>query len=469
MDPTPVQETDWTSWLGDGGLMALAVVAVGLLLFLVIRFKLHAFLALIVVSLLTALVAGVPAQNVVPTLVSSFSETLGEVALLVAIGAMLGALVETSGGARALAEAMIRLFGERHAPFALGVTSLFIGFPIFMDAAFVLMIPIVYAVARRLTGNVLAFGFPVAAALSVMHVYVPPHPGPVAASGYVDAEIGVVMILGLLLAFPTWYVSGHLWGKHVARKYNLPVRDLFGTADEAEQVENPPAPWQVVLVLVLPLVLILFNTGLNTLAGAGLIEGEAGWVHALRMVGETPIALLITALTTIVLFGFRRGRSGTAIETTVDRALGPICSVVLITGAGGMFGGVLAATGIGGAIENTLAAAGIPVIFAAYLIAVAMRLAQGSATVALTTAAALIAPAVLASGAGTVELACIVMATAAGSVFAGHVNDSGFWLVGRLLGMDVKTTLKTWTIQQAIESVVAFTIVLAVYGVVQLF
>lgn len=463
-----VEETGWTSWLGDGGLMTLAAIAVAALLVLVIRFKLHAFIALILVSLLTAVVAGVPAEHVVPTLVDSFGGTLGSVALLVALGAMLGALVETSGGARSLADAMIRLFGERRAPFALGVTALFIGFPIFMDAAFVLMIPIVYAVARRLTGNVLAFGFPVAAALSVMHVYVPPHPGPVAASEFVQADIGIVMLLGLLLAFPTWFVSGHLWGRHVARKYDLPVRDLFGTADEADAVENPPAPWQVILVLVLPLLLILLNTGLNTLAVSGIVDSGTGWVHALQMIGETPIALLITALVTIVMFGFRRGRSGTAIEATLEKALGPVCSVILITGAGGMFGGVLRATGIGDAIENTLAEAGIPLIIAAYVIAVAMRLAQGSATVALTTAAALIAPAVLASGAGSLEVACIVMAMAAGSVFAGHVNDSGFWLVGRLLGMDVKTTLKTWTVQQAIESVVAFAIVLGVHGVLQL-
>ncbi|WP_193107357.1 GntP family permease [Brachybacterium sp. FME24] len=463
-----IEETGWSSWLGGGGLIGLALVAVALLLFLVIRFKLHAFLALILVSLLTAITAGVPAQHIVPTLVDSFGGTVGGVALLVAIGAMLGALVEASGGARALAEAMIRLFGERRAPFALGVTALFIGFPIFMDAAFVLMIPIVYAIARRLTNNVLAFGFPVAAALSVMHVYVPPHPGPVAASEFVQADIGIVMILGLLLAFPTWFVSGHLWGKHVARKYNLPVRDLFGTADEAADVEHPPAPWQVIFVLVLPLLLILLNTGLNTLATSGVVDAEAGWVQALRMIGETPIALLITALVTIVMFGFRRGRSGTAIEATLEKALGPVCSVILITGAGGMFGGVLRATGIGDAIESSLAAAGIPLIIAAYAIALAMRLAQGSATVALTTAAALIAPAVLASGAGSLEVACIVMAMAAGSVFAGHVNDSGFWLVGRLLGMDVKTTLKTWTVQQAIESVVAFVLVLVVYGIVQL-
>src|SRR5699024_2421111 len=178
---------------------------------------------------------------------------------------------------------------------------------------------------------------------------------------------------------------------------------------------------------------------------------------------DLPVALLITVLFTILVLGFRRGKSGTAIEKTLDNALGPVCSVILITGAGGMFGGVLQATGIGDALSDSMTELGIPLILAAYLIAVALRLAQGSATVALTTAAALVAPGVINGGYGPIEVACFVMALAAGSVFAGHVNDSGFWLVGRLLDMDVKTTLKVWTVQQAIESVVAFALVLALY------
>ena len=466
-----IEETGWQSWLGTGGLIGVAVVAVALLLVMVIKLKVHAFLALIIVSMLTAIVAGTPVDQVVPTMIWGFGDTLASVALLVAIGAMLGALVETSGGARALAEFMIRLFGEKRAPFALGVASLFVGFPIFMDAAFVLMVPIVYAVARRLGGNLLAFGIPVAAALSVMHVYLPPHPGPVAATEFLEANLGYVMILGLLLAFPTWYISGHLWGKFVSNRHRISVPDaaFAGLTGDEEDVQNPPRPALIILILILPLFLVLLNTGLDTLGSAGAVDPDNTVVQAMRMIGEVPVALLITVLFTILVLGFRRGKSGTAIEKTLDNALGPVCSVILITGAGGMFGGVLQATGIGDALSDSMTELGIPLILAAYLIAVALRLAQGSATVALTTAAALVAPGVINGGYGPIEVACFVMALAAGSVFAGHVNDSGFWLVGRLLDMDVKTTLKVWTVLQAIESVVAFALVLALYGVVSLF
>ena len=465
-----MEETGWESWLGTGGLIAVAVAAVLILLILVMRFKVHAFLALILVSLLTALAAGIPVGYVVETLVAGFADTLGNVALLVAIGAMLGALVETSGGARALAEKMIAVFGEHRAPFALGVASLFIGFPIFMDAGFVLMIPIVYAVGRRLGMNLLAVGIPVAAALSVMHVFLPPHPGPVAATDFLQANLGYVMILGLLMVFPIWFVAGHLWGKVVAGRFHVDVPDaVFArmTGDE-EEIENPPGAGTVVFLLLLPLVLILLNTGLEALGTAGVVDPEASWVMLLRMLGETPVALLIAVIVTTVALGLRRGRSGTAIEKTLDNALGPVCSVILITGAGGMFGGVLRATGIGDAIADSLAAVGIPLIFAAYIIAAAIRVAQGSATVALTTAAALIAPGVLAGGLSPWQVASIVLALAAGSVLAGHVNDSGFWLVSRLLRMDVKTTLRTWTVQQTIQSLVGFVLALVAYGVVSL-
>ena len=207
------------------------------------------------------------------------------------------------------------------------------------------------------------------------------------------------------------------------------------------------------------------NTGLTTLSAAGAVDKNNTLVQVLVLLGNSPVALLITVLVATVVFGFRRGENGTALEKVVDSALGPVASVILITGAGGMFGAVLRASGIGDALSDSLSDLGLPVIVAAYIIAVILRLAQGSATVALVTAAGLAAPAVLAGNFSPLQVVAITLATAAGSVFAGHVNDSGFWLVGRLMGMDVKTTLKTWTVQQAIESVLGFLAALAVFGI----
>lgn len=458
--------SEWTQTLGAGPLLLIAAAAIALILVLVIKFRLHAFLTLIVVSLLTALATGIPTGRIVPALIEGFGGTLGTVALLIGLGAMLGKLVEHSGGARVLAERLVGAFGERRAAFALGLASLLVGFPIFFDAGLVVMLPIIFAVARRMGGtNVLLYGIPAAAAFSVMHVFLPPHPGPVAATELYEANLGLVLLVGVILAFPVWYVSGYVWGKRVGARYPLPVPALFGTIDDDQPV-NPPSVGAVVGVLALPLVLIFMNTGVDALGSAGVIDAEAGWAQVLTMIGTSGVALLVSVLVAAVVLGTRRGESGTALEKVLDSSLGPVASVILITGAGGMFGGILRTSGIGDALSDSLESVGLPVIVAAYLIALVLRVAQGSATVALVTAAGLMAPAVAAGDYSALQIACIVLATAAGSVFASHVNDSGFWLVGRLMGMDVKTTLKTWTVQQSLQSVLAFVLVGALFLVV---
>lgn len=458
---------EWTQTLGAVPLLLIAAGAIALILVLIIGAKLHAFLVLVLVSLLTALATGIPIDAVPKVLLDSFSGTVGPVALLVGLGAMLGALVETSGGARVLAEKMVSIFGEKRAALALGVASLIMGFPMFFDAGLIVMLPIIFAVGRRIGGkHMLLYGITAAGAFSVMHVFLPPHPGPITANETFGGNLGLVLLVGMVVAIPTWYLTGYLWARFVDRRIPLPIADLFGGEDV--QPTNPPKAGTVIGVLAIPLVLILLNTGVSSLVSVGVLDGDAFWTQALRLIGTSQIALLLSVLVALFVLGTRRGESGTALEKIVDRSLGPICSVVLITGAGGMFGGVLRASGIGGALSDSLASIGIPVIFAAYLIAVVLRVAQGSATVALVTAAGLVAPAVAAAGFSPLQLACVVLATAAGSVFAGHVNDSGFWLVGRLMGMDVKTTLKTWTVQQALESVVGFAFVLVIFGLVSL-
>ena len=460
---------DWTQTLDAGPLLLIAAGAIALILVLVMAFKLHAFLTLVVVSLITAVATGIPTAEIANVLIGGFGTTLGTVALLVGLGAMLGRLIESSGGAKVLADKMVSVFGEKRAPFALGIASLLMGFPIFFDAGLIVMLPIVFAVARRMGGkNLLLYGFASATAFSVMHVFVPPHPGPITATELFGADLGLVLIVGLIIVFPVWYLTGYLWAKFVNKRYPLPVLSIFGGIDD-DQPTNPPKAGTVMAILAVPLVLILMNTGLNALRAIGVVNAEDLWVQALTLIGTSSIALLISVLVAAFVLGNRRGVNGTALEKLIDSALGPICSVILITGAGGMFGGVLRSSGIGDALATTLGDLGLPLIFAGYVIALLLRVAQGSATVALVTAAGLIAPAVLDAGLNPLEVACIVLATAAGSVFASHVNDSGFWLVGRLMGMDVKTTLKTWTVQQAIESVAGFAAVLVIFGIAQLF
>ncbi|WP_341952665.1 GntP family permease [Salinibacterium sp. TMP30] len=449
------------------GLLLLAAGAIALLLLLIIVGRVHAFLSLIIVSLVTAVAAGIPTNQIIPTLSSGFGGTLASVALLVGLGAMLGRMLEMSGGAQVLADSLIRRFGEKRAPLALAVASLMMGFPIFFDAGLVVMLPIIFTVARRLGGSLLLYAFPAAVAFSVMHIFVPPHPGPVAATGLLGADVGLVLIFGLIVAIPTWYVVGYKFGTWTGKRFDIAIPDiLFGNADDekAAEFKSDPKLGTILFLLLLPLVLIFMNTGLNALATAGAVDLENPIVQVLRLLGETPIALLITVVFGMWLLGWKRNKKRSLVETIVDSALGPVSSIILITGAGGMFGGVLRASGIGQSIAASLDSIGMPLIVAGFVIAAIIRVAQGSATVALTTAAALVQPVVLAdSSLNPVELAAIVLALAAGSVFAGHVNDSGFWLVSRFFGMDTQTTLRTWTVGQALIGVMGFAIAFVIF------
>ncbi|PQM75310.1 GntP family permease [Corynebacterium sp. J010B-136] len=452
----------WEPTMSAGPLLGIALAAIVLILLLVIKFRIHAFVTLIIVSALTAIAAGIPIAGVVPTMIDGFGSTIASVALLVGLGAMIGRLVEASGGAQSLADALVNAFGAKRAPLALGIASLIMGFPIFFDAGLIVMLPVIFAVARRLDGPVLAYGMPAAGAFSVMHVFLPPHPGPVTAAEFFSADIGYILGLGLIVALPTWYVSGYLWGLFLGTKFTFKVSDaLLG-----EQSDHDPAtaasPLKVISVMLLPMLLIFCNTGVNTLSAAGTIDATGTFAEILTFIGQTPIALLLTLIIAMAVLGPKDREN---IEKLMDGALGPICSVILITGAGGMFGGVLRTSGIGDALADSMSDLGIPVIFAAYLVAAALRVAQGSATVALTTAAALMAPAVEAANMNEIQLALLVLATAAGSVFSSLVNDSGFWLVGRLMGMDVSTTLRTWTLNQVFISVIGFLVVLILWAI----
>lgn len=454
--------------LGTAGLLILAVSAVAVLLVLIMALKVHAFLALMLTSIGTALAAGIAPGSIVDALAFGFHPTLGDVMLLVALGAMLGRMVEASGGAQVLADKMIGVVGEKRAGLGLSLASLLMGFPIFFDAGLVVMMPIIYAVARRVGGSFLAIALPAAVAFSAMHIFAPPHPGPVAASAIVGADIGLVMIVGLVFAAIIWFVVGTQLAPRLGMRFDVPVPTILDSGKERTGFESSPKVSTIVALLILPLVLILLNTGLNTF-GATRPDTEAfladGWVSGLRLLGETPIALLITVVVSMFVLGWGAGKKGDLVEKITDSALGPICSVVLITGAGGMFGGVLRVTGIGDAVAGSLNDIGLPVIVAAYLIAQIVRLAQGSATVALTTAASLMVGVIASGDFSQLQIVAIVMAMSAGSVGFSHVNDSGFWLVSRFFGMDMKQTLATWTLIQGAMAIVGFALSLVLFGV----
>ncbi|WP_165065469.1 GntP family permease [Marisediminicola senii] len=448
-------------------LLSIAAGAIAVLLVLIMKVRLHPFYALVIISILTALVAGVSINDLLATLQGPFGTTLGNVALLIGFGAVLGRVIEISGGAQVLAESLIRRFGDKRAPFALSLASFLFAFPIFLDAGFIVMLPIIYQVARRLKGSLLLYALPATGAFLTMHGLVPPHPGPTAASGIVGVDVGLVILVAVAIAIPVWYLAGYRLALVLARRQpHFEVPNLLGEPVDRSG-EKLPNFWTIIMLLLLPLVLIFLNTGAAALATNGTIANDTALYGVLTTVGATPIALLITSLLAIILLVVipNRGNVGGKMEEVVDDALAPICSIILITGAGGMFGGVLTATGIGGALAESLNDLGMPLILAAFVLAAVIRVAQGSATVATTTAASLIAPAVMADGnQSPLQLALIVVALGAGGISLSHVNDSGFWLVSRFLGMNTKTALQTWSVIATAVGFLAFAIAWAVYA-----
>ena len=449
-------------------LVIIALVAIVVLLFLIIKVRLHAFFSLIVVSVLTGLAAGIGMGDVINVVIAGFSNTVGTVALLVGFGAVLGRIVEMTGGAQVLADKMLSRFGEKRAPLALAVASLFYAFPIFLDAGFIVMLPIIYTVARRLGGSFMLYVLPSIGAFLMMHALTPPHPGPTAAATVMGADVGMVVIVALLVGLPTWYLAGYRLSLIIAKRYpNMPVPNLLGDPKDYPEDERPGF-WTVIFVLLLPLVLIFFNTIFSTLEADGAVTKDNIAYQLSRLIGTTSIALLISVLLAMVLLYVlprrRRGEPiGGLLENLVDDALAPVCSIILITGAGGAFGRILTETGIGKTLADGLDALGLPVILAGFLIAIAFRVAQGSATVAATTAGSIMAPAVMEMDLGAVALAAVVVAIAAGSITFSHVNDSGFWLIGRFCGFDTITTLKTWTVIATAIGFMSFALASVVY------
>jgi len=464
---------------GTATLLLIAAGAVALLLFLIMKVKLHAFVALVLVSVVTAIAVGFPLADIPDALMFGFADTIGSVALLVAFGVMLGRLLEVTGGAQALADTLINRFGERRAPLALGVASLLFGFPIFFDAGLVIFLPIILTVARRFGGSLLLYALPAAGAFAAMHAIVPPHPGPVAAAEALGGSIAVTMLVGIPVAVLAWYVGVMPVARYLGARIHVSVPDaIFGEVNdgrdsaaegekgegEASLARQAPSFSTVLLLLLLPLVLISLGTGVDTLITAKVVDEDASWASFLKLLGDTPVALMITVIAAIVVLGRPRA-SLSQVTKLLDNALGPVCSIILITGAGGMFGGILELSGIGDALSGSLRDLGMPLIVQAFIISTLLRVAQGSATVALTTTAGLIAGAVGDANLGDFQIALVVVAVAAGATVLSHVNDSGFWLVSRFFGMDEKTTLKTWTVMETTLGLVAFVIASALWTV----
>ncbi|HPH37420.1 MAG TPA: gluconate:H+ symporter [Sediminibacterium sp.] len=435
--------------------LLLSVLAgIASLLILVLYFKFPAFIALLIASIVTGLLAGLSAQKMIATIQEGMGSTLGFVATIVGLGAMFGAILEKSGGADAIARYLIKKAGQNKSPLALGFTGLIISIPVFFDVAFILLIPIIYAIQKNTQKSLLLYAMPLLAGLAFGHAFIPPTPGPIAVAEIIGAEMGWVILTSILIGIPTVSLCGVLFGKMIAKNIFIqsPEQALEVIPTAGRENQQLPSFGLTIGIVFLPIVLILLNTSFS----AGLFNIKNSFIiQIVAFLGHPFSALVIANIVAWILLGIKKGYSATDLSTISIQSMAPAGAIILVTGAGGVFKQVLVNTGAGKLLAELLLHTGVSVVLFAYLSAAIIRLLQGSATVAMITAASLLAPLLITGMYSPIQLAALVAAIAAGATIFSHVNDSGFWLVKQYLGLTENQTFKSWSLMTLLISVVA--------------
>lgn len=439
-------------------LILIAAGGIAGLLTLILGLRMQPFVALVLVSIVVALAAGIAPGDLVTTIEDGMGKTLGHIALVIALGAMIGRMIEVSGGAHAFATALVERFGARRAPLALAISGFFIGIPVFFEVGVVMLMPLAYGVARRTGRPLLVFALPMCIAVLIVHALLPPHPGAVAAAGLLHADIGRNMLWGLPIAAATtafaYFLCGWMTRGRSASPGEIAVLEEQGAAMETgplQGAETPPGLALVGALVLVPIVLILSATLAATILPAGSV------LRSILTVAGTPfVALLIDVLLCAYLLGVRRGWSLDRVSDVLGAAIPGVAMVILVTGAGGVFAKVLVTAGIGAAISGMLHASGLPVLVLAFLVTMLLRVAQGPTTVALITTAGLIGPFVASAGFNANQLSLVCLAMGAGGLCASHVNDAGFWIVTRMIGLSVADGLRSWTVLTTLCGCFAF-------------
>ncbi|NEU32033.1 gluconate permease [bacterium LRH843] len=449
--------------------MPLLIVALGIivLLILIMKLNLNTFISLIVVSFLIAFALGMPFGEIVQTVQAGMGNTLGGIALVFGLGAILGKLIADAGGAQRIAMTLIDKFGEKRIQWAVVAAGFILGIALFFEVGLVLLIPIVYQISKQLKISFLWLGLPMATALSVTHAFLPPHPGPTVIAQQYGANIGLVLLYGFIIAIPTVILAGPLFAK-VARKYAPSAfeREPEGSMTsigEAKQFKLEDTPGFAisaftalfpVLLMALSTIIVLFEQAMGL---------ESNWFFDLvALIGAPTTVMLLSVLLALVTMGTARKIPMKQLMKSAETSISAIGMMLLILGAGGSLKQVLIDGGVGDTVALMFEGSTLSPLILAWLIAALMRIAQGSATVAALTTAGLVIP-LMAGTAVNVEL--MVLATGAGSIIASHVNDTGFWIVKESFGLTMKETFATWTVLETLISVfgLAFVLMLSMF------
>jgi GntP family gluconate:H+ symporter len=441
----------------DARLLLLAFLAVSTLIVLIARFKVHPFIALVSVSLATGVAAGMPPVAAVKAFQDGVGNTLGFIAVVVGLGTMLGKMMAESGAATRIATTLIDLFGERRVHWAIMFVAFIVGIPVFFQVGFVLLVPLVFTIARQTGLSLLKIGIPLVAGLSVVHGMLPPHPAAMLAVAAYHADVGRTILYGLIVGLPTAALAGPIFATWISPRILLPAENPLARQLEGESVEHMPGFGISVFTVLIPVILMLLASA------ADITLDPASPVRAgLHFAGLPIVALLLALLFAFWSLGRPRHFTKEQVMKFCNDCLAPTATILLVIGAGGGFNQVLVQSGVGGAIAHFVIGSRVSLLVLAWTVAGLIRVATGSATVAMTTAAGIVAPIAVATPGTSAEL--LVLATGAGSLLLSHVNDAGFWLIKEFFNMTVPQTLKTWTVAETIIGVagLGFTMLLSI-------
>lgn len=436
-------------------LIIAAVAGIILLLALIIRFRMQAMIAILVGAVAIGLGAGMPFEQIVAAVNDGMGNTLKGIALLVGLGSMFGSILEISGGAQTLAVRMVERFGDRKAAWALGITGLVVAMPVFFDAGLIILIPLAFSLAKRTSRSSLYYAIPLLAGLAVGHAFIPPTPGPVLVATMLGVDLGWVIVVGLACGLCSMIVAGPIWGAYCGKRYFIPVPEHVASQPDID-TRKLPSFTTVVLIILIPLALIILKSV------AGVVEAMAQMRPLINFLGEPFVALTIATLVAMALLGYRNGYTSKELERVMTKSLEPVGLILLVTACGGVLRYILQYSGLGEIIGSAVASAALPIVVVAFVVAALVRISVGSATVAMTMAAGIIAAMPEIATLSPLHLACVTAAVAGGATVCSHFNDSGFWLVKTLVGMDEKTTLRTWTVMETLVGGVGFVVALVI-------
>ena len=446
-------------------LVIAAIIGLVILLVLIIKFKIQAMISILIGAISIGLIAGMPVADIVTAVNDGIGNTLKGIALLVGLGSMFGAILEISGGAQTLAVTMVKWFGDKKAAWALGITGLVIAMPVFFDAGLIILIPLAFSLAKRTKRSSLFYAIPLLAGLAVGHAFIPPTPGPILVANMLNVDLGWVILVGIFCGTCAMIVAGPVWGVTLfgnkigneicGKKYQIPVPEHVANQEDFDETKLPNF-WAIVGIILIPLVLIILDSV------TGVVPALSGLQPIFGFLGEPFVALLIATVAAMLILGLGHGYSTAELEKVMTKSLEPTGLILLVTACGGVLRYVLQYSGLGDVIGNAVSSMSLPIVVLAFIVAALVRICVGSSTVAMTMAAGIIAAIPGIAELSPLYLACTTAAVAGGATVCSHFNDSGFWLVKSLVGMDEKTTLKTWTIMETLVGGTGFVVALII-------